>query len=243
MAEKDISTRLRRARTLENNFFIVKRLLERTNDMRNADPVGPRYTSLAWAAVLGNEETFEYLLERGHDDDELSKDAENNTILILLAGLPSDSVQEAALRMGRLYLERYPFVLDWSNAQGKTALHMAALKGNEDFVGMLCDFSADVDLADLLGNTPLHYASSWGHLLVVKLLIERGCQFAARNNEGYTATDYAYSYVVIILFTYSTSLYLFLTGIILRKLLKIQLGLYMTLVKMPADRHTYKCAQ
>jgi len=73
-------------------------------------------------------------------------------------------------------------------------LHMAAIKGNEEFAAMLCDFHADIDLADLLGNTPLHYASSWGHLPVVKLLIERGCQFAERNNEGYTATDYAYSY-------------------------------------------------
>lgn len=57
----------------ENNLFLVKRLLERTTDMRNADPGGTRYTSLAWAAVLGHEETFEYLLARGHDDDELSK--------------------------------------------------------------------------------------------------------------------------------------------------------------------------
>ncbi|HEV7736318.1 MAG TPA: hypothetical protein VGO47_02960 [Chlamydiales bacterium] len=42
--------------------------------MRNADPSGgTRHTSLAWAAFLGHEETFEYLLERGHDDNELSK--------------------------------------------------------------------------------------------------------------------------------------------------------------------------
>lgn len=36
-------------------------------------------------------------------------------------------------------------------------------------------------------------ASSWGHIPVVQLLIERGCQYAARNNEGFTASDYAYS--------------------------------------------------
>ena len=78
----------------------------------------------------------------------MSQDSDNNTILILLAGLrkggnspysssrAQDSLQEAALRMGRLYLEHYPFVLDWSNAQGKTALHMAALKGNEEFVAV-----------------------------------------------------------------------------------------------------------
>ena len=31
---------------------------------------------------------------------------------------------------------------------------------------------------------------------IVQLLIERGCQYAARNNEGFTASDYAYSSVV-----------------------------------------------
>ncbi|KAF8181004.1 hypothetical protein K438DRAFT_1768179 [Mycena galopus ATCC 62051] len=43
---------------------------------------------------------------------------------------------------------------------------------------MLCDFEADVDLSDNKGNTPLHYASSWGH---IPLLIERGCQHALKN--------------------------------------------------------------
>ena len=28
---------------------------------------------------------------------------------------------------------------------------------------------------------------------IVQLLIERGCQFTARNNDGFTASDYAYS--------------------------------------------------
>ena len=41
--------------------------------MRNTDPGAARYTSLAWAAVLGHEETFDFLLAKGHDDDELSK--------------------------------------------------------------------------------------------------------------------------------------------------------------------------
>lgn len=50
----------------------MKRLIERV-DMRNPDPSTRRYTSLAWAAVLGHEETFEFLLYAGHDDEELSR--------------------------------------------------------------------------------------------------------------------------------------------------------------------------
>ncbi|KAG2013524.1 hypothetical protein CC2G_010424 [Coprinopsis cinerea AmutBmut pab1-1] len=59
---------------------------------------------------------------------------------------------------------------------------------------MLCDLGADFDLADNLGNTPLHYASAWGHVPIVQYLIERGCQYTAKNNEGFDALDYAYSF-------------------------------------------------
>ncbi|KAG6903507.1 hypothetical protein C0995_005530 [Termitomyces sp. Mi166 len=70
----------------------------------------------------------------------------------------------ATLRMARLYYDRYPDVLDWANAQGRTALHIAAIKGNEELVRMFCDLGADVDLPDNKGDTPLHYASAWGHI-------------------------------------------------------------------------------
>jgi uncharacterized protein len=46
---------------------------------------------------------------------------------------PSDpDFMGAVLRMARLYYDRYPFILDWSDSSGKTALHVAALKGNEE---------------------------------------------------------------------------------------------------------------
>ncbi|KIL68088.1 hypothetical protein M378DRAFT_931219 [Amanita muscaria Koide BX008] len=204
MAERDNTVRLRNA-VKENNLFIVKRLIKKT-DMRNPDAAPKRYTSLAWAAVLGHEETFEFLLGVGHDDDESSKDSENNTILVLLADTkppPPDpyiapcmqqhDMAGAILRMARLYIDRYPRILDWSNTQGRTALHLASLKGNEELARMFCDFGADVNLADNSGNTPLHYASSWGHVAIVQLLIERGCQYSVKNNSGFTASDYAYS--------------------------------------------------
>ncbi|KAF9268104.1 ankyrin [Marasmius fiardii PR-910] len=204
MAEKDPGARLRRA-VKENNLFLVKRLVQRT-DQRNPDPTHRRYTSLCWAAVLGHEETFEFLLQNGHDHDECSRDSENNTILMILAdqksslsGPYSTSVSmngdamRAALRMARLYYDHYPKTIHWANIHGRTALHVAALKGNEELVRMLCDLGAELNMSDNQGNTPLHYASAWGHLPVVQLLIERGCQYAAKNEEGFTPSDYAYS--------------------------------------------------
>ena len=73
----------------------------------------------------------------------ISQDSENNTILMILADQkPATYASPAALqdsndaflRMARLYYDRYSGILDWSNTQGKTALHIAALKGNEELV-------------------------------------------------------------------------------------------------------------
>lgn len=81
-----------------------------------------------------------------------SQDSENNTILMLLSDFkpgPSTSpyasrsdvdIVGAALRMSKLYYDRYTWILDWSNVQGKTALHVAALKGNEELVGVSMGF-------------------------------------------------------------------------------------------------------
>ena len=99
--------------------------------------------------------------------------------------------------MTQLYHTLFPFLLDWSNSGGKTALHVAAQAGNHSFISHLCDLGADVNLTDLQGNTPLHYASAWGHLESIKVLLERGCHFAARNFEGYTASDFSYSNAIM----------------------------------------------
>ena len=81
-----------------------------------------------------------------------AQDSENNTILMILADQrpsPVDpytlhsaqvDISGACLRMARLYYDRYPEILDWSNMQGKTALHIASLKGNEELVRVCTKF-------------------------------------------------------------------------------------------------------
>jgi len=74
------------------------------------------------------------------------QDSDNNTILTLLADFkppattpyrsaPNDLyASEAALRMAKLYYDRYPYIRDWANSQGKTALHAASMRGSEEVV-------------------------------------------------------------------------------------------------------------
>ena len=74
------------------------------------------------------------------------QDSDNNTVLTLLADFkppvaspylsaPSDYyASEAALRMAKLYYDRYSYIRDWANSQGQTALHAASMRGNEEIV-------------------------------------------------------------------------------------------------------------
>ena len=51
-----------------------------------------------------------------------------------------EDMSGAILRMARLYNDRYPKTLDWSNMQGRTAIHFAALKGNEELARVRWSF-------------------------------------------------------------------------------------------------------
>lgn len=112
---RDPATRLRQAVQC-NNLPLVQRLAAKV-PLRNTDP--SRLTSLAWAAICVAEQVFEWLvLDAGHDDEELSRDQENSTVLHLLATVPSSlapptavgkrkvgEMQAAAVRMSILYWE------------------------------------------------------------------------------------------------------------------------------------------
>lgn len=58
----------------DNSVFLAGRILRRNPELlQNPDPGPSHFTSLAWAAVCANEETFDFLLNYGHDDEYLSR--------------------------------------------------------------------------------------------------------------------------------------------------------------------------
>ena len=60
------------------------------------------------------------------------------------------------------------------DAEGRTALMMAAFEGYSDIVGLLLEHGAEVDKSDSAGRTALMYAASGPFPQTVKLLIQSG---------------------------------------------------------------------
>ncbi|GAA5860995.1 hypothetical protein JCM3774_003221 [Rhodotorula dairenensis] len=158
-------------------------------DYRNTDPQ-TRQTSLHLAALKGRTDFFEWLLEEGVDEAEVSRDVFGDTVLHIAAAKGHADIAE-------LYLSRYPFVIEWVNSRGMSPLHVAAKEGQLELAQMLLDAGADIDAPDLEGNTPLHYASAWGKVPVLRLLVDSDCQTDWRNNEGFTPAEFAFSFGVL----------------------------------------------
>lgn len=78
------------------------------------------------------------------------------------------------------------------NRDGMMPLHDAAVNGNTQLIGLLLSHHAPIDATDTVnGSTPLIYASAFGHLPAVKLLVEKGSSLDTRNKKGQTALQSA----------------------------------------------------
>lgn len=64
----------------------------------------------------------------------------------------------------------------------------SAYEGNEQLLmRLLCNYETNVDCADHMSRTPLHYATLGGHMGVVKILLECGAAISPQDSSGSTA--------------------------------------------------------
>jgi hypothetical protein len=89
------------------------------------------------------------------------------------------------------------------DAEGETALHQAAGKGQDDVVRLLVNSGAEVSARKNDGSIALHLAARWGHESTVRLLLERGANAATQDDDEmmpqHVAANYGHENVMRLL--------------------------------------------
>lgn len=93
----------------------------------------------------------------------------------------------------RLFLDKCANVNDTSGGHEKSALHVAAERGQLRAQEMLLQKrkNADPSLPEKYGETPLHYAAGRGHIAIAKSLLDHGAPLRKLSNYGKTPLDCA----------------------------------------------------
>eukprot|EP00944_MAST-04C_sp_MAST-4C-sp1_P002154 g2154.t1 len=78
---------------------------------------------------------------------------------------------------------------------GRTGLMKAAFWGHDHVVKyLLNDLKVSLNVQDVDGDTALHDAAKFGHIGVIKLLVDGGADSTLKNNKGQTPKDVAAEY-------------------------------------------------
>lgn len=151
------------------------------------DEGDPRYagaTPLQIAAVIGDENAAQVLLNNGSDLG--AKNSDGRDALMMAA-------EGGRANMVRMLLRRGSNV-NAVDAKGATPILLASLRNHPDVVAELLRSGADLTLTDDLGQTPLHVAVARGRMRVARMLIEHGADVNAEDEEGWTPLRLARRY-------------------------------------------------
>ncbi|XP_058879911.1 ankycorbin isoform X2 [Acipenser ruthenus] len=77
------------------------------------------------------------------------------------------------------------------DSEGKSALHLAAAKGQAECLGVILSHGVDVTVLDASGCTALHLAAKNNHQECAKKLIQSKCTIEGGDSSGKTALHYA----------------------------------------------------
>ena len=131
---------------------------------------------------LDNVQLLRPLLEGGFDPN--TTDERGNPGLLV-------ALRDGSFEAAELLLSAKQIQVDKANSVGETALMMAALRGQANWVGRLLDRGAAINRT---GWTPLHYGASGPEPKVLTLLLGRGARLEATSTNGTTPLMMAAGY-------------------------------------------------
>lgn len=119
-------------------------------------------------------DTIRALLQRGFDPNTRNPDGEHGLAL---------AIREPSLKVAALLVEMPRIDLEARNQHDESLLMLASLKGQLDLCQQLIAKGANVNKP---GWTPLHYASTHGHVDIMNLLLEHHAYIDAASPNGST---------------------------------------------------------
>ncbi|MCK5127446.1 MAG: ankyrin repeat domain-containing protein [candidate division Zixibacteria bacterium] len=144
----------------------------------------PFYTPLHWAAQENHPEIVKYLLDL--DIDVNSVDEQGRTPLFASMAKDDCAAMKVLIANGA--------DVNFRTEESKdNCLQLAAVLNLLDFVNLLLDSGADINILDAKDRTALMPAVDHENIEMIKLLIERGADMTIKNYKGKTAVDYARS--------------------------------------------------
>ena len=155
------------------------------NAIMKADDFG--WTPLHYAANFGNFEVVKLFLENNNISLAYKRDIQGMSALHI-------SAMEGHCDVMSAIIEKFPYICEWLDNRGRTALHLAAESGTTKAVKILLSSLAFRDLINEQendeGNTAMHLAAIKGRYNVLKLLAgDTRVEKRATNKEGKTVAD------------------------------------------------------
>ena len=148
------------------------------------------WTPLHIAAFMGNVKLVKLFLENGTSSLAYVKNKEGLSAFHIAA-------QEGNALVMKEFITACPDIYELLDNTGRTALHVAAERGEQEAVNFFLertDLLGLINMQDEEGNTPMHLAAFGGHYKVLLLLANRrDVDINATNKEGLTTMDKNFS--------------------------------------------------